>query len=62
VISWEGWRRSAKETQTMPRKGRSNEGIVHALHQVECGEKVTEVCRRLGVSRRSTAGKSSSAD
>lgn len=34
----------------MPRKGRSNEEIVHALHQVECGEKVAEVCRRLGVS------------
>jgi hypothetical protein len=33
----------------MPRKGRSNEEIVHALHQVEGGEKVTEVCRRLGV-------------
>ena len=34
----------------MGRKGRSNEGIVHALHQVEGGEKVAEVCRRLGVS------------
>ena len=34
----------------MPRKGRSNEKIVHALHQVDSGEKVTEVCRRLGVS------------
>ena len=34
----------------MPRKGRSNEEIVHALGQVEAGEKVTEVCRRLGVS------------
>jgi putative transposase len=33
----------------MPRKGRSNEEIVHALRQVESGEKVTEVCRRLGV-------------
>jgi transposase InsO family protein len=30
----------------MPRKGRSNEEIVHALGQVEAGEKVTEVCRR----------------
>jgi putative transposase len=29
---------------------RSNEEIVHALGQVEAGEKVTEVCRRLGVS------------
>lgn len=34
----------------MPRKGRSNEEIVHALQQVEAGEKVTEICRRLGVS------------
>jgi putative transposase len=34
----------------MPRKGRSNEEIVHALGQVEAGEKVTEVCRPLGVS------------
>ena len=34
----------------MGRKGRSNEEIVHALHQVEGGEKVAEVCRRLGVS------------
>lgn len=34
----------------MPRKGRSNEEIIQALHQVEGGEKVTEVCRRLGVS------------
>jgi putative transposase len=34
----------------MPRKGRSNEEIVHALHEVEGGEKVAEVCRRLGVS------------
>ncbi len=34
----------------MPRKGRSNAEIVQALHQVESGEKVAEVCRRLGVS------------
>ena len=34
----------------MPRKGRRNEEIVHALGQVEAGEKVAEVCRRLGVS------------
>jgi hypothetical protein len=31
----------------MPRKGRNNEEIIQALHQVEGGEKVTEVCRRL---------------
>jgi putative transposase len=34
----------------MPRKGRKNEEIVAALHQVEGGEKVTEVCRRLCIS------------
>lgn len=34
----------------MPRKGRSNEEIVQALHQADGGEKVTQVCRRLGVS------------
>src|SRR4051812_2808895 len=49
VISY-GTATLAKETQTMPRKGRSNEEIIHALHQVEGGEKVTEACRRLGVS------------
>ena len=44
----------------MGRKGRSNEEIVHALHQVEGGEKVAEVCRRPGsASKRSTAGRSS---
>jgi len=34
----------------MPRKERSNEEIIHAVHQVEGGEKVAEVCRRIGVS------------
>jgi putative transposase len=34
----------------MPRKGRSTEEIVHALGQVEAGDKVAEVFRRLGVS------------
>jgi transposase-like protein len=34
----------------MPRRGGTNEEIIHALHQVEGGEKVTEVCRRLGIS------------
>jgi hypothetical protein len=42
----------------MPRKGRSNEEIIHALHQVEGGEKVTEVCRRLPC-RPDTAAESS---
>jgi putative transposase len=41
---------AGQRSAQMPRKGRSNEEIVHALHQVEGGEKVTEVCRRLGVS------------
>jgi hypothetical protein len=35
----------------MPRKGRSNEEIIHPLQQVEGGEKVAEVCRRLGRQR-----------
>jgi hypothetical protein len=34
----------------MPRKGHSNEAIITALRQVEAGEKVPDVCRRLGVS------------
>jgi hypothetical protein len=29
----------------MPRKGRSNEEIIHAQRQVEGGEKVAELCR-----------------
>jgi len=35
----------------MPRKGRSHEEIIRTLGQVESGEKVTEVCRRLGVTK-----------
>jgi putative transposase len=34
----------------MPGKRRSNEEILHALRQVEAGEKIADVCRRLGVS------------
>ena len=34
----------------MPRKGQSEERIVYALRQVEGGQKVSEVCRELGVS------------
>jgi len=45
-----GLAQPAQGDAPMPRKGRNNEEIVHALHQVEGGEKVTEVCRRLGVS------------
>jgi putative transposase len=37
----------------MPRKGHSNEAIIAALRQVEAGEKVPDVCRRLGVSEQS---------
>jgi hypothetical protein len=45
----------------MPRKGRSNEEIVHALGQVESGKKVTEVCRpSVSASKRSIDGRSSS--
>ena len=49
VVSSAG-RLGQPEEPQMPRKGRSYEDIIHALHQVEGGEKVTEVCRRLGVS------------
>ena len=34
----------------MPRKGHSEEKIVYALRQVEAGQKVSEVCREMGVS------------
>lgn len=34
----------------MPRKGHSEEQIMHALRQVEAGRTVSEVCRELGVS------------
>jgi putative transposase len=34
----------------MPRKGRTNEEIVAALRQAESGDKVGDICRRLGVS------------
>ena len=34
----------------MPRKGRTNEEIVAALRQAEGGDKVGDICRRLGVS------------
>lgn len=34
----------------MPRNSSNNEEIVHALHQVESGKEVTDVCRRFGVS------------
>lgn len=34
----------------MPRKGRSEEQIMQALAQGESGEKVADICRKLGVS------------
>jgi putative transposase len=34
----------------MPRNGRSEEQITRALAQAESGEKVADVCRKLGVS------------
>ncbi len=34
----------------MPRQGYSEEKILYALRQVEAGQKVSEVCREMGVS------------
>ena len=34
----------------MPRKGHSEEQIIAALKQYESGDKVAEICRKLGVS------------
>lgn len=34
----------------MPRKGHTEEQILQALRQAEGGEKVAEICRRLGIS------------
>jgi putative transposase len=35
----------------MPRKGHSEEEIVRALRQAEAGQKVSEICRDMGVSQ-----------
>ena len=35
----------------MPKKGHSEEQIITALKQYESGEKVTDICRKLGVSQ-----------
>ena len=35
----------------MPKKGHTEEQIVAALQQAENGEKVEEVCRRMGISQ-----------
>ena len=34
----------------MPRKGHTEEQILQALREAEGGEKVTEICRKLGIS------------
>ena len=34
----------------MPRKGHSEEQIIAALKQYESGDRVAEICRKLGVS------------
>ena len=37
----------------MPKKGHSEEQIISALKQYESGEKVADICRKLGVSQAS---------
>lgn len=37
----------------MPKKGHSEEQIIGALKQYESGEKVVDICRKLGVSQAS---------
>ena len=37
----------------MPKKGHSEEQIIGALKQYESGEKVADICRKLGVSQAS---------
>ena len=37
----------------MPKKGHTEEQIIAALKQYESGEKVTDICRKLGVSQAS---------
>jgi putative transposase len=37
----------------MPKKGRSEEQIITALKQYEGGEKVADICRKMGVSQAS---------
>ena len=39
-----------EEDTKMPRKGHTEEQILQALRQAEGGEKVTEICRKLGIS------------
>ena len=35
----------------MPKKGQSEKQIITALKQYESGEKVTDICRKMGVSQ-----------
>ncbi len=35
----------------MPKKGRTEEQIVAVLHQVEAGERVADICRKVGISQ-----------
>ena len=47
----ESWSSTTDEEDTkMPRKGHTEEQILQALRQAEGGEKVAEVCRKLGIS------------
>ena len=39
-----------EEDMKMPRKGHTEEQILQALREAEGGEKVTEICRKLGIS------------
>jgi len=39
-----------EEDTKLPRKGHTEEQILQALRQAEGGEKVTEICRKLGIS------------
>lgn len=39
-----------EEDTNMPRKGHTEEQILQALRQAEGGEKVAEICRKLGIS------------
>jgi putative transposase len=35
----------------MPKKGHREEQIVAVLHQVEAGERVADICRKVGISQ-----------
>ncbi len=53
------WLSSAtEEARPMPRKGRSEEGILRALHEVESGESAVAVCRSAASADRPYASES----